>query len=200
MRHQTFGTPDTPGEVERSERAEGVMSVLDEAVALYLRLRAVTEDIHGHGEVSGAMRGVMRDLKKNGPQTVPRMARRRPVTRQHIQAIVNDLQRLGYVDLAENPAHKRSRLVQLTSKGYEVLGEIESREQLALEQADVQESAADLETTRRVLANLREMLEGEDWRRTVRTLFYQESAPPRNPWIDEHDEHRYDDPISKRRA
>lgn len=200
MRHQTFGTPETPDEVERSACTESVMSVLDEAVALYLRLRAVAEDIHGHGEISGAMRGVMRDLKKNGPQTVPRMARRRPVTRQHIQAIVNDLQRLGFVELAENPAHKRSRLVQLTPEGCEALLEIEAREKAALAQADIPVSVSELESTRQVLVGLREMLESEEWRRTVRNTFYEAGEQPRNPWIDDQDEHRCDDRIAQRRA
>lgn len=183
MRQEPFGGFETVDE-ERTESAEAVMSVFDETVALYFRIRAASEDIHGHSRISGAMRGVLRDLRKSGPQTVPQLARRRPVTRQHIQAIVNDLQRAGLVELIDNPAHKRSRLISMTPAGEQALDEIVAREEAMLSRTEIPVSVAELEAARRVLGRLRETLESDQWRRLITELFYPEGEAPRNPWID----------------
>jgi len=57
--------------------------------------------------LSAARRGVLRSLARLGPQTVPQMAGARPVSRQHIQTIVNALAADGLVETIDNPAHKR---------------------------------------------------------------------------------------------
>ncbi|MGV7031493.1 MarR family winged helix-turn-helix transcriptional regulator [Methylobacterium symbioticum] len=51
------------------------------------------------------------------PPTVARIAREMGQTRQGVQRTVNDLLRLGLVELAENPHHRRARLVTLTEAG-----------------------------------------------------------------------------------
>ena len=60
--------------------------------------------------------------------SVPQMARARLVSRQHIQSHVNGLQREGLVELAENPAHKRSHLARLTPEGKEAVHSVKQRE------------------------------------------------------------------------
>jgi DNA-binding MarR family transcriptional regulator len=182
---------ETSGDGERSEsnghsrQAAMVMDVMEEAVALFFRLRAVLDDIHGHSEISGSMRGVLRDLKANGPLTVPQMARRRPVSRQHIQAIVNELLRAGLVELAENPRHKRSRIVQLTRAGDEAMQEIVAREQAVLNEIDLPVDDAQLLHAQDVMRQLRTMMEDHEWRETVHRVLYKDGNVPENPWIDE---------------
>jgi DNA-binding MarR family transcriptional regulator len=191
MHQETSGQSERPeGGGINSQHAAKVMDVLEEAVALFFRLRAVLEDIHGNSEISGSMRGVMRDLKANGPLTVPQMARRRPVSRQHIQAIVNDLLRASLVELRENPRHKRSRIVQLTSDGETALQDIVDREQAVLREIEMPVSEADLNHAHDVMISLREMMEGREWRETVRTVLYQDGETPDNPWIDESEDFR----------
>jgi DNA-binding MarR family transcriptional regulator len=56
-------------------------------------------------------------LVKEGAQTVPEMARSRPVSRQHCQTICNTLEAQGLVEFVDNPKHKRSKLVRATKKG-----------------------------------------------------------------------------------
>src|SRR5262245_15052281 len=56
-------------------------------------------------------------LVKEGPQTVPEMARSRPVSRQHCQTICNALEAQGMVAFVDNPKHKKSKLVTVTKKG-----------------------------------------------------------------------------------
>ena len=55
-----------------------------ETVALFHRLRAVSEQIHQLGELSSGKHGILKGLGLFGPQTVPQMARARPVSRQYI--------------------------------------------------------------------------------------------------------------------
>src|SRR4030067_3517211 len=66
-------------------------SLIGEVVALFHRLRIVSEQIHRQGEMTSGKRGVLGSLDRFGPQTGPAMARGRPVPRQDIQTLVNQL-------------------------------------------------------------------------------------------------------------
>ena len=75
-----------------------------------------------------------------------------------MQRIVNDLQKLGFVTLEENPHHRRSSLVVLTDKGRRTYDEA-SRLQAPWANALSEDMAIkDIDTTRRVVAELREKL------------------------------------------
>ena len=122
-----ISTKITPESAHRSGAQETVVStnqpllalesVFAETVALFHRLRAVAEQVHGQGETSAGRRGILKSLDRLGSQTAPQMARARHVSRQHIQILVNQLAKEGLVDFIDNPAHKRSSLVHLTRKG-----------------------------------------------------------------------------------
>ena len=188
MHQETTGRYGHPEDGNDSRQAEAMFSVLEESISLFFRVRAVLEDIHGHSQISGSMRGVMRDLRHQGPMTVPQMARQRPVSRQHIQAIVNDLQRAGLVTLVENPRHKRSRLVQLTNSGEDELDRIIEREQKVLNSLDIPVGVADLRQANHTLKEVRSLLESPVWRQTVREVLYKDGPTPQNPWLDDGDE------------
>lgn len=158
--YKTSPAPAQPATIAR---------VMDETVRLFHRLKASAEEVHGGGELTAALRGVLRGLMLGGPQTVPQMARTRPVSRQFMQSLVNQLLAAGLVELRENPAHKRSRLVALTREGR---SRIESmlRREAALFRAyryDVPES--DLLRTVEILRSLREALESPAFRALLRT-------------------------------
>ena len=101
------------------------------------------------------------------PATVPQLARMRPVSRQHIQLIVNDLKDKGLVELVDNPAHKRSRLVQLTAAGTRYLKAMNRKEGELLAKLGIEIPAADMERAAGTLRAVRELFEGERWRRVV---------------------------------
>ena len=143
-------------------------SVIDETRALFHRMRAAAEELHGQGELSGGRRGVLRDLDRLGPQTVPQMARSRPVSRQHIQGIVNQLAEEGYVEFIENPAHKRSHLVTLTEKGKELVSAMNHREEKILTQLEINISESDMKIAANVLRSLRELFESSQWKRLIK--------------------------------
>jgi DNA-binding MarR family transcriptional regulator len=48
---------------------------------------------------------------------VPQIAQMRPTSRQRMQRLANELADEGLVTFIDNPKHRRSKLVQLTSKG-----------------------------------------------------------------------------------
>lgn len=143
----------------RSEAAAATMGVLEEAVALHLRLQVTAEALHGRTELTRACRGVLRDLARLGPHTVPQLARRRPLTRQTVQEQVNRLVAAGLAELLPNPDHARSRLVRLTAAGLDAVHEMEEQETELVSCLPPVASVDELERTAAVLRGLRQQLE-----------------------------------------
>jgi DNA-binding MarR family transcriptional regulator len=85
-------------------------------IELYFRIEAVTQAAAGFASAGGEW-GCLRTLIKEGPMTVPEMARTRPISRQHCQTMCNALEAQGLVEFVDNPKHKRSKLVRPTKKG-----------------------------------------------------------------------------------
>lgn len=141
-----------------------------ELAQTFFRLRAAGKQIVAAGpagETIGAVSGsgagtwgLMRTLGTEGPRTVPQIARSRPVARQHIQRMVNELAEQGLVELIDNPAHRRSKLVRLTAKGQAVYDELTASLQRAAEDLARGMHAHDLVTTLRVLKDIRQRLGG----------------------------------------
>lgn len=134
-------------------------SLIDETVALFRRLRDLAAEVYGESSLSGGHRNVLKELDGEGPRTVPEMARARGVSRQHVQSHVNELASLGYVELIENPAHKRSRRVRLTGEGKRFLVEMGRREERVLSSLDVAAGACAIESAVGTLRAVRESIE-----------------------------------------
>lgn len=128
---------------------------IDEVRALFHTLKAAAEHVHGEGERSAARRGLLLGLAKTGPQTVPQIARSRPVSRQHIQVLVNGLLKDGLVELAPNPAHKRSKLVQLTATGHARARELHGLEAEVFSNLEYLPPNTDLARAAETLASVR---------------------------------------------
>jgi len=144
-------------------KLEALESLMLENAALFHRLRTVSEEIHGPENVTPGMRGVMTLLEEGGPQTVPRLARIRGVSRQHIQILVNRLLEEKMVELASNPAHRRSRLVALTGTGQNELAVLKERERDLLSQLPVGISKKDLRNAAGTLRSARKLFESDHW-------------------------------------
>lgn len=142
-------------------------SIMGETVALFHRLRVVTEEIHRLGELTSGKRGILASLDTSGPLTVPQMARTRPVSRQYIQSLVNELAKEGYVEFNENPAHKRSRLVHLTPEGKELFDSMIQREVKLLSRVKLEINEKELRTAASVLRAVRETFESKEWKRLL---------------------------------
>ncbi|MDB4996200.1 MAG: Transcriptional regulator, MarR family protein [Myxococcaceae bacterium] len=130
--------------------------MVDETIALFHRLRWVAELIYGEEGRSTARRGILRGVVRFGPQSVPTLARKRAVTRQHVQAVVDGLHADGLVLLAPNPAHARSSLVTATARGRALVERMDRIDALVLDAAATGIAARDLEITTRTLRAMRE--------------------------------------------
>jgi len=87
------------------------------------------------------------------------MARARPVSRQHIQAIVDELRGNGLVRRLPNPSHRRSPLVELTPRGRAKIAVMEERERTVLARLDLGVAEDELRGTAATLRAVREGLE-----------------------------------------
>jgi DNA-binding MarR family transcriptional regulator len=71
--------------------------------------------------------GQLRSLKRDGPRTGRQLARTREVSRQHIQILANGLAEQALFEFADNPAHKRSKLLKITELGEQRLARLTGR-------------------------------------------------------------------------
>jgi DNA-binding MarR family transcriptional regulator len=136
------------------------MTALTGAVrAVFNRLKALGDALHGDLEVTAAMRAVMETLADHGPMTVPQIARTKGVTRQHIQLLADALVAGGLAAVRENPAHRRSPLIALTEKGRRIFGRMRERESPIVEELATAFDARDLERASAVLVRLSALLD-----------------------------------------
>jgi len=166
------------GGKKRASRAKGDASpsespfdsMINETVSLFHRLRVVADQIHHRGEMTGALRSILRSLDKLGEQTVPQMARSRAVSRQHVQALVNQLVGERLVEFVANPAHKRSPLARLTPRGKKTVAAMNRNEARLLSKADLEVKDKDLRQAAETLRTVRAYFESESWRRLLKNL------------------------------
>ncbi len=78
--------------------------------------------------ISVADRAVMEFLHPDETLSVPEIAERYQVSRQHVQVTVNSLSDAGILVAKLNPRHKRSPLISLTDKGKSMFRSIKSRD------------------------------------------------------------------------
>lgn len=151
--------------------AESAFNVLINETSLFFhRLKVVAEEVHRQGEMSGGLRSLLRSLDKHGEQTVPQMARDRSVTRQHIQPLVNQLAEAGYIVFVENPAHKRSPFVHLTTQGKKTVDAMNRREHKLVSKSAFGVPDSKMREAAETLRNVRAFFESEEWKQMLKTV------------------------------
>lgn len=103
-----------------------------------------------HG-LSAADRAVLEFLYPEEALSVPEIASRYQVSRQHIQVTVNALLDDGFIETRPNPRHKRSPLIALTYVGRELFKKIRNIESEFVDALFVDIPTIDVECTRRTL-------------------------------------------------
>jgi DNA-binding MarR family transcriptional regulator len=119
--------------------------------------RAMAAKADAYLETSGlsaAERAVMEFLYPDRQLSVPEIAARYTVSRQHVQVTVNGLLDKGLLRRETNPQHKRSPLFRLSAKGVEQFARIRSDEEDILEQLFVDIEPAAIDATRTTLREL----------------------------------------------
>ncbi|MDH3811808.1 MAG: MarR family transcriptional regulator [Gammaproteobacteria bacterium] len=108
----------------------------------------------GDTGLTAADRAVMEFLYPDTELTVPDIARRYQVSRQHVQVTVNRLLDKELVINVENPRHKRSSLLRLTQNGRERFAAIRRHEGALLDEIFAGLNPAEVAATRRTLETL----------------------------------------------
>src|SRR5215470_5144626 len=95
------------------------------------------------------------------PAPVVRLAEALGLARQSVQRIVDDLEAEGLLTFADNPNHRRAKLVLLTKKGEALYAAASKRQGPWAEALGAGVSNADIDAAFRTLARLRERLTGD---------------------------------------
>jgi DNA-binding MarR family transcriptional regulator len=157
--HHEESQDTLPAHASAGPTAEVLMNLLEEVVLVHQRLQMIIEALHGPSELTRACRGILRDLYRLGPRTVPQLARNRPVSRQNVLMLVHRLANEGMVEFVRNPEHRRSHLIRLTPGGKELLEEMWGREMALLGNLELNIPLDDLLKTADVLQRLRAIMD-----------------------------------------
>jgi DNA-binding MarR family transcriptional regulator len=105
-------------------------------------------------------RAAMEFLYPDSELSVPQIAEKYQVSRQHIQSTINSLAASGFVASKRNANHKRSDLYFLTEKGKTLFADILSRDETLLNMLFSELPEEDIKTTNRTLLSLLDELQG----------------------------------------
>jgi DNA-binding MarR family transcriptional regulator len=93
---------------------------------------------------------------ESAPLSVAQIARAWSFARQSVQRVADELERDGLIRYADNPGHKRAKLVQLTPAGAAVLAQIQAAQRAWANELGAQIDADDLERASEILARILE--------------------------------------------
>lgn len=136
--------------------------LINELRLSFHRVTQVSEELHADEPISIGMRAVLEFLLRNSEATVPAIARSRHVSRQLIQTLANSLLEQDLVALVDNPAHRRSPLVSLTSRGEAAIQRMRRKEGKFFDSLQSRVSEARLVAATRALRALRAELTGDE--------------------------------------
>jgi len=132
--------------------------LISETRGFFHELEDVSRTILARHGLSPQDRRLLMTLRKHRRCTVPQLARKRDVSRQFVQVTMNALAKRGLVVFLENPDHKRSRLLELTSTGEELMRAVMGREGEALQRVAAGLSPEAVKEAVGVLVQAREAL------------------------------------------
>ena len=113
-------------------------------------------------EITAADRAVMEFLYPDKKLSVPEIASRYRVSRQHVQVTINPLVERGLLLTEPNLRHKRSVLVALTKSGRALFKSVINRESRVIDELFSEISSSNVKTTAATLnALLSALTEGE---------------------------------------
>jgi DNA-binding MarR family transcriptional regulator len=104
--------------------------------------------------ISAADRAVLEFLYPDEALSVPEIALRYQVSRQHVQVTVNSLIDGRLLTANDNPRHKRSPLIALTAKGRKLFTSIREQDDEIVDRIFAAISTEDRRTTQKTLESL----------------------------------------------
>src|SRR5215471_53879 len=108
---------------EKRPTALAMDLLIREILFSFFRLNTTGERLFaGIGQTPGKV-SLMRSLMEQAPQSVAQIARARPVARQGVQRMADELAEQELIEFVENPTHRRAKLTRLTGKGKKMMDE-----------------------------------------------------------------------------
>jgi DNA-binding MarR family transcriptional regulator len=143
-----------------SSKGEAIADLMLEVAQFFFRIRAVGQRTGLITSWGGGAFGFMRSLALLGPLTVPQIAQMRPTSRQRMQRLADELAAEGLVAFIDNPRHRRSKLVRLTSKGDARYRELSARFLTIASTMGADLSEADIRKTAGIVRRLSDETKG----------------------------------------
>jgi len=145
-------------------KAETIAELMLEVAQCFFRIRALGQKTGLITSWGGGAFGFMRSLALLGPLTVPQIAQMRPTSRQRMQRLANELAAVGLVEFIDNPKHRRSKLVRLTSRGDARYRELNARFLTIASKMGVGLREADIRQTIEIVRRLSDEVKGRSER------------------------------------
>jgi len=102
---------------KRDGRERLLAEIADETYQVYDCLKQAEDLMFSAMAMSSPERTILWTLFRDGTQTVPAIARKRQLSRQRVQQIMNGLLKSALVQRAENPAHEASPIYGVSQAG-----------------------------------------------------------------------------------
>lgn len=99
------------------------MNLIDSLKSLHKEINKISNTYLQYDAINVSQRAILENLLDQS-FTVPQIAKKHNVSRQHIQTNVNNLIEKSFVISEKNVAHKRSNLITITQKGKKLFEEI----------------------------------------------------------------------------
>lgn len=142
----------------RTQPGAALTDLILETFRLNGRLLAAGDGLTSDLGLSSARWQVIGAIEE-APLPVAQIARNMGLTRQAVQRVANVLAEDGLVEFAENPDHRRAKLVCLTGDGREVLEEIGKRQTAWSNNLATGFTRKSIEDALKVLREVRDRLE-----------------------------------------
>ena len=148
-----------PRRRSRARPRPHIQLVVDETIALFRWIAWVSEQIYGDDARGATRRWILRRLHRDGPLSVPALARARVLRRQSVQPVVDGLAAERLVELVATPHHVRSPRVQLTARGADLVVRMDRVDARILDALARDLAPGDLAVTAATLRTLRARFE-----------------------------------------
>jgi DNA-binding MarR family transcriptional regulator len=144
--------------VDMSPATDACFDIMVETARTFFLLRSAAKRSGAFTQWGGGLWGFVNSLRTEGPQTIPQIAKARPVARQRIQRLAHELADAGLIEFIDNPAHRRSKLLRLTAKGVAFSEKLDTELAVISERLAASMDPEDLRITANTLVELSERL------------------------------------------
>jgi len=118
---------------------------------IFKELSKISNEYLIKDDITAPQRAILEFLLREGALSVPQMAKKYSVSRQHMQVNVNALLKKGFITTKENKEHKKSKLLVLTSSGKELFTKIQVYEENLIDKLYKDISQTDINITKNTL-------------------------------------------------